>query len=101
MIYDITHAIASLRPGAIWIIHNDDYKTLEWSEDNTSSKPTQQEIEDEIIRLQNAYDTKEYQRLRAAEYPSFADQFDLLYHGGYDAWKESIQKIKDKYPKPN
>jgi len=42
----------------------------------------------------------EYQRQRAAEYPSFADQFDLLYHGGYDAWKAAIQAVKDKYPKP-
>lgn len=41
----------------------------------------------------------EYQRLRAAEYPSFADQFDLLYHGGYDAWKAVIDNIKQKYPK--
>jgi hypothetical protein len=37
---------------------------------------------------------------RAAEYPSFADQFDLLYHGGYDAWKAAVQAVKDKYPKP-
>lgn len=42
----------------------------------------------------------EYQRQRAAEYPSFADQFDLLYHGGYDAWKASIDAVKNKYPKP-
>lgn len=41
----------------------------------------------------------EYQRLRAAEYPSFADQFDLLFHGGIDAWKTAIQAVKDKYPK--
>lgn len=42
----------------------------------------------------------EYQRQRAAEYPSFADQFDLLYHGGYDAWKAAIEAVKNKYPKP-
>lgn len=42
-------------------------------------------------------DTYKYQR--AAEYPSYADQFDLLYHGGYDAWKAAIQAVKDKYPK--
>jgi hypothetical protein len=42
----------------------------------------------------------EYQRQRAAEYPSFADQFDLLYHGGYDAWKAAIDAVKTKYPKP-
>jgi len=40
-----------------------------------------------------------YAEKRAAEYPSFADQFDLLYHGGMDAWKAAIQAVKDKYPK--
>jgi hypothetical protein len=40
-----------------------------------------------------------YRELRAAEYPSFADQFDFLYHGGMDAWKAAIQAVKDKYPK--
>jgi hypothetical protein len=100
MIYDITHAITSLRPGATWIIHSEDYNTLEWFEENTTSKPTLEEIEQEIVRLQAEYDGKEYQRLRSAEYPSFADQFDLLYHGGYDAWKAQIQAVKDKYPKP-
>ena len=42
----------------------------------------------------NAYKVK-----RAAEYPSFADQFDLLFHGGMDTWKAAIQAVKDKYPK--
>ena len=41
-----------------------------------------------------------YTEKRQAEYPSFADQFDLLYHGGIDAWKDAIQVVKDKYPKP-
>jgi len=40
-----------------------------------------------------------YKELRAAEYPSFADQFDLLYHGGMDAWKAAIDAVKTKYPK--
>jgi hypothetical protein len=40
-----------------------------------------------------------YREKRAAEYPSFNQQFDLLYHGGYDLWKSEIKKIKDKYPK--
>ena len=44
-------------------------------------------------------DPNAYKYQRAAEYPSFADQFDLLYHGGYDAWKSAIQAVKDKYPK--
>ena len=44
-------------------------------------------------------DAHAYQDKRAREYPSFADQFDTLYHGGYDAWKAQIDAIKLKYPK--
>ena len=40
-----------------------------------------------------------YQQKRAAKYPSIADQLDTLYHGGYDAWRATIQAVKDKYPK--
>tara|TARA_Y100000593_G_scaffold83090_1_gene156437 strand:- start:637 stop:987 length:351 start_codon:yes stop_codon:yes gene_type:complete len=40
-----------------------------------------------------------YKEKRRREYPSYADQFDLLYHGGIDAWKAEIKKTKDKYPK--
>lgn len=41
----------------------------------------------------------EYKFKRGAEYPSIPDQLDTLYHGGYDAWKATIQAVKDKYPK--
>jgi len=51
-------------------------------------------------QLQDEYIAKEYQRNRAKEYPSFAEQFDTLYHGGYDAWKATIDSVKAKYPKP-
>jgi hypothetical protein len=40
-----------------------------------------------------------YSELRAAAYPSFADQFDTIFHGGIDAWKAEIQVTKNKYPK--
>ena len=40
-----------------------------------------------------------YSELRAAAYPSFADQFDTIFHRGLDAWKAEIQYIKNKYPK--
>jgi hypothetical protein len=36
---------------------------------------------------------------RQAEYPSYADQFDKIFHEGIDAWKADIQAVKDKYPK--
>lgn len=88
-------AIQSLRPGAEWILRGDE---LEWLDSN-QTRPTEAEITAEIARQQAEYEAKEYQRQRAAEYPSFADQFDLLYHGGYDAWKAAIDAVKTKYPK--
>lgn len=44
-------------------------------------------------------DPEAYKYKRAAEYPSFADQFDTIFHDGLDAWKAQIQAVKDKYPK--
>ena len=55
-------------------------------------------IDESLVNAWVDPDTYKYQR--AKEYPSYADQFDLLYHGGYDAWKAEIDKVKDKYPKP-
>lgn len=40
-----------------------------------------------------------YAELRQQEYPPFAEQFDQIFHEGLDAWKTTIQEIKDKYPK--
>jgi hypothetical protein len=90
-----TDAIQSLRPGAEWILRGDEFEWL----DQNQTKPTEEELSAEVARLQAEYEAKEYQRQRAAEYPSFADQFDLLYHGGYDAWKAAIDAVKTKYPK--
>jgi predicted lipoprotein len=57
------------------------------------------EISAELTSLQTAYDNNEYQRDRAKEYPSIADQLDDIFHNGIDGWKTTIQVTKDKYPK--
>jgi hypothetical protein len=44
-------------------------------------------------------DTEAYKDKRAAAYPSIADQLDLLYHGGMDAWKAAITAVKEEFPK--
>jgi len=94
----IASALQSLRPGAQWSLNGDDYDGIDWL-DTQQTKPSKAEVNAEIIKLLAAYSAKEYQRQRAAAYPSFADQFDLLYHGGYEAWKSAIAAVKDKYPK--
>jgi hypothetical protein len=55
---------------------------------------------EEIARMEAEFEATQYQRDRAKAYPSFAEQFDLLYHGGYDAWKASIEAVKTQFPKP-
>jgi tRNA A37 N6-isopentenylltransferase MiaA len=98
MIYDITHALTSLYPGRQWHLIGDAvYANIVWTD--SSEKPTEQELLDEVARLQSEYDIKEYQRLRAKDYPSIVDQLDALYHVGYDGWKALVQQTKDKYPK--
>jgi hypothetical protein len=60
---------------------------------------TWSEVSAKQAELQTAYDNNEYQRKRASEYPSIADQLDDIYHNGVDGWKATIKTVKDKYPK--
>lgn len=91
-------ALINLRPNSHFRWEGENYADIEWF-DEAIAKPTEQEIIAESNRIKAEYVSNEYQRKRAAEYPSFADQFDTLYHGGYDAWKAQIDAIKLKYPK--
>ena len=93
-------ALNSLRPGAQWSINGIDYEGLQWL-DETQTKPTEEEVEAEVARLQAEYDAKEYQRQRVPEYPSIGDQLDAIWKGGdsYDAMLAKVMAIKDKYPK--
>lgn len=54
--------------------------------------------EADSIRLSKAVPPT-YSELRAAAYPSFADQFNTIFHGGLDAWKAEIQAVKTQFPK--
>ena len=56
-------------------------------------------VQAKIQELQAEYDANEYQRQRAAEYPSWQDQLDKIYHDGVMAWQQEIKAIKEKYPK--
>jgi hypothetical protein len=68
--------------------------------DTEQTQPTEVEITAEVARLQAEYEANEYQRQRAAAYPSIADQLDTIYHNGIDAWKAEIAAVKTEYPKP-
>jgi len=44
-------------------------------------------------------DPEAYKYKRQQAYPSIADQLDLIYHQGLDAWKSAIQAVKEEFPK--
>ena len=80
------------------MLDNEDITDLLLNANGTHSK-YKSDIETKMVELQAEYDAKQYQRDRALEYPSMADQLDDIYHNGIDAWKATIKTIKDKYPK--
>ena len=92
------YKLYKFKPTAEWVWTGTDYSGLQWHD--SSTKPTESEINAEVTRLQADYDSKKYQRDRAAEYPSVVDQLDKMFHSGFQAWKDEIQKVKEKYPKP-
>jgi hypothetical protein len=93
----IAQAIQSLRPNAQWVLKDGN---LEWL-DEIQSKPTEEEINQEILRLQEEFNNTEYQRLRKTEYDKLNQdemRFDDLVNGT-TTWQDAIITIKNKYPK--
>ncbi len=96
----IIEAILKINPNAKVVVRGNDINTCEIEWHNGTTPISKADIEAKIAELQTAYDNAEYQRKRAKEYPSMADQLDDIYHNGIDAWKATIKATKDKYPKP-
>ena len=87
-------------PNAQWGFANGDkYENLIWMSGDSYTQPTEEECVQKLAEINYEYEVKEYQRHRAAEYPSYADQFDQIFHDGIDAWKATILDVKRKYPK--
>ena len=94
---DIIKAIKKINPNAEVSVNAEDINQITW-ENGTTPIP-RADIEAKMVEVQAEYDALQYQRDRAKEYPSMADQLDDIYHNGIDAWKTTIKTIKDKYPK--
>jgi len=90
-------AILSLQPNAKFAM--EDSKVTFW-EDVNIPQPTDSEIQAEVSRLQDIYDSQEYARNRATDYPPLEEQLDYIYHNGVEAWKaDMILPVKTKHPK--
>jgi hypothetical protein len=105
----LTEALHSLRSGAQWHFNGTNYESLRWleppEEEGGQSKPTLEEIEAEMQRLQTEYEAKEYQRLRAPKYPNLKVLADALYwsskgdNSHLEAYYASCEEVKNEYPK--
>ena len=95
----IIKAIQKINPTAKVVIRGDNINTCTFEWLNGTTPISKADIEAKMAELQTAYDNNEYQRDRAKDYPSIADQLDKIYHSGIDEWKKVIKVTKDKYPK--
>ena len=93
----IIKAIKAINPSAEVSVNAEDFEQITWL--NGTAVISKADIEAKQAELQTEYNNKKYQRDRAAEYPSIADQLDDLYHNGIDGWNATIKATKDKYPK--
>ena len=94
---EIYKAINAINPTAQFRVTDEDVDSIVWL--NETTPIDRQDILAKQAELQADYDAKQYQRDRAKEYPSIADQLDDIYHNGINAWKATIKVTKDKYPK--
>ena len=64
--------------------------------------PSMVDIEAMHTTVKAEKDALAYQRNRKEEYPSIEDQLDMIFwdkKNGTTEWEDSVQVIKDKYPK--
>jgi hypothetical protein len=78
-----------------WILKNPD---------STSYQKFIKDVAEQGLDIVEGPDVKSpsYAELRMAEYPSREEQFDMQFHdqvNGTTTWRDTIQAIKDKYPK--
>ena len=68
-------------------------------DDSVEKKFSSSDIDSKYIEMISDWESKDYSRKRASEYPSIPDQLDEIFHNGIDSWKAIIKQTKDKYPK--
>ena len=97
---DIIKSILAINPNAQVTVNADDVDQITWHNDTTVI--TKKKILAKQKELIAEYESKQYQRDRAKEYPSIQEQLDLQYWdkiNNTNKWEEAINAVKNKYPK--
>ena len=97
MKHKIPSALQELKPGATWTLRGDNYSGLEWL-DSGQTKPTETEINNKIIELDNA----EAMRLLRIERNKRLTECDWVITKANETdipaplpWKEYRQRLRD------
>ena len=96
----IIDAILAINPNAKVTVLADDINQITWH--NGTTPIPANEILAKQQELITEYNSKQYQRDRAKEYPSIQEQLDLQYWdkiNGTNKWQQTINAVKQKYPK--
>ena len=96
----IPDALQALRPGAEWVLRGNEYDGLEWL-DTKQTKPTEEEINAEIARLQAELPNKLAKENRAAAYKLEADPLFFKAQRGeatQQDWLDKITEIQQRFP---
>jgi hypothetical protein len=96
----IIKSILAINPNAIISVSGNDINTIEWH--NGTAPIPANEILAKQQELIAEYNSNKYQRDRAVDYPSLADQLDMQYWdkiNGTNKWQQAINAVKQKYPK--
>jgi len=89
-------AINSLYPLAEYLVKDGEIIWL--SED--IDMPSDEELELEIQKLQQEYESLQYIHKRRKEYPSIEECIHAILDNDLEALQAKRQAVKDKYPKP-
>jgi len=93
-------AILKINPQAQFSINANDINQITWH--NGTTPIPANEILAKQQELITEYNSNKYQRDRAVDYPSLADQLDMQYWdkiNNTNKWEEAINAVKTKYPK--
>ena len=93
-----TNALVSLRPGAEWVLRDDE---LEWLDAN-QTQPSDAEIEAEVARLTALEPARIATENRRAAYITEADPLFFKAQRGeatMEEWQAKVAEIKARFPK--
>jgi hypothetical protein len=97
---DLIRAIKAINPNASVSVNAEDINQITWH--NGTTPIPANEILAKQQELITEYNSNQYQRDRAKDYPSIQEQLDMQYWDKINnttKWEEAINAVKNKYPK--